>query len=280
MLNVFEYTDYRSYLLDYYKEKKAGNASFSYNGFSTKAGFKNKGFLHTVLHGSKNLSKSSIIKLINAIGLKKREAEYFENLVFFNQAIELIERTYFCEKMNSVKLQDRSVTIVQQTRRDQYEFYSKWHHSAVRSLIDMYPFSDDYKWLAKSVYPPITTKQARKSVELLVKLGFIEKQKDGRYKLTSRNITSGNEIISLAALNFHKEATRLVEHALDTVPKEKRNITGLTLGISGNMYQKICDEIKEFRARIVNIVQDDQDADQTYQLNFHLFPITRATKKS
>ena len=40
--------------------------------------------------------------------------------------------------------------------RDQYEFYSKWYHSAIRSLIDMYPFKDDYSWLAKNVYPPIT----------------------------------------------------------------------------------------------------------------------------
>jgi uncharacterized protein (TIGR02147 family) len=279
MLNVYEYTDYRAFLKDYYKEKKAANPVFSYNSFSLKAGFKNKGFLYGAIHGSKNLSKSSIIKVSNALGLKKNEADYFENLVFFNQAIDLIERTYFCEKLNSSKPLDKSITVVHQTRKDQYEFYSTWYHSAIRSLIDMYPFKGDYAWLARNVHPRITEKQAEKSVALLEKLGFIEKQKSGVYKLTNPNITTGNEIIALAALNFHKEASRLVEYALDTVPKDRRNITGLTLGISELTYLRICEELKEFRARIVNIVQDDQEADRAYQLNFHFFPVTKILGK-
>jgi uncharacterized protein (TIGR02147 family) len=274
MTNVFEYTDYRAYLADYYKEKKAANPLFSYNSFSLKAGFKNKGFLYGVIHGSKNLSKSSIIKISGALALKRNEAEYFENLVFFNQAIDLIERTYFCEKLNSAKTNDRKVTLVHQTRKDQYEFYSTWYHCVVRSVIGMYPFKGDYAWLAKKVYPNITPKQAEKSVELLEKLGLIAKRKDGTYALTNNNITTGNEIVALAALNFHKEASRLVEYSLDTVPMGKRNITGLTLGISDRTYQRICEEIKEFRARIVNLVQDDLEADRTYQLNFHFFPVT------
>jgi uncharacterized protein (TIGR02147 family) len=279
MPNVFDYTDYRKYLLDYYLAKKKDNPSFSYTCLSVRAGFKNKGFLHSVLHGRKNLSKSSIVKLVTAIGLKKTEADYFENLVFFNQAMDLIERTYFCEKLKSISHPSRSVTVVQQMRRDQYEFYSKWYHSAVRSVIDMYPFKNDYAWLAKKVFPAITTKQAKMSVALIEKLGLIEKKKDGFYKLTNSNITTGSEITALAALHFHKAAAHLVEHALDTLPREKRNITGLTLGISETMYKKICDEIQAFRERIVNLVQDDKDADRTYQLNFHLFPITNVSNR-
>jgi uncharacterized protein (TIGR02147 family) len=138
----------------------------------------------------------------------------------------------------------------------------------------MYPFKDDYAWLARNVFPAISVKQAKYSVRLLEQLGLVEKKNDGVYALTSKNITTGNEITALAALNFHKEAGQLVGHALDTLPREKRNVTGLTLGISKEMYQKICDEIQSFRARIVDIVQDDIGADRAYQLNFHLFPIT------
>ncbi|MBN2035486.1 MAG: TIGR02147 family protein [Chitinispirillaceae bacterium] len=279
MPNVFEYTNFRYFLADYYKAKKRVNPAFSYYGFSLRAGFKSKGFLYTVIHGNKNLSKSSILKVANAIGLKKNEMDYFENLVFFNQAIDLIERTYFCEKLNTAKFRDRNVAVVQQTRKDQYAFYSTWYHSAVRSLIDMYPFADDYEWLSKSVVPQITVKQARKSVELLRNLGMIERGGDGYYHLTNKNITTGNEIVALAALNFHKEAAHLVEHALDTLPKERRNITALTLGVSEQTYMRICDEIKDFRSRIINLVQDDQEADQAYQLNFHFFPITNAERK-
>ncbi len=279
MPNIFEYTDYRKYLGDYYEENKAKSKSFSYNTLSLKAGFKNKAFLYLVIHGKKNLSKISIVKLSQAIGHNNNEAEYFENLVFFNKAYNLKERNYFYDKLDAVKCKDSKVKKVHQTRKDQYEFYSKWYHSAIRSLIDMYPFKDDYKWLAKNVNPPIKAGQAKKSVELLEKLGLIKKQKSGVYKLAYKSITTGNEIKSLAALNFHKEATDLAKNALETLPKAKRNITGLTVGVSEDTYKRICEEIKAFRSRIVQMVDQDKEADRTYQLNFHFFPITNTDIK-
>ena len=69
--SVFGYTDYRKYLADYYTVKKKENPSFSHTVLSQKAGFKNKGFIHTVIHGTRNMSKPSIVKISEAIGLKK-----------------------------------------------------------------------------------------------------------------------------------------------------------------------------------------------------------------
>nr|AEI30281.1 hypothetical protein LDC_03685 [uncultured microorganism] len=280
MPNLFEYTDYRKYLTDYYNEKKAKNHSFSYNCLSMKAGLKSKGTLHEAIHGKRNLSKQSVIKLSQAIGHNRKECEYFENLVFFNQEKGLKERSYFHERMEEIKPQDKATKDVLQLRKDQYEFYSKWYHSAIRSLIDMYPFKDDYAWLAKNVYPSITTKQAKKSIELLDRLGLIEKQKNGSYKLTSQSISSGEDITSLAALNFHKEAAQLAQNALDQLPSGKRNISGLTLGLSEKTYNKICDEIQSFRSKVVKMVEADHEADRTYHLNFHFFPVTNTDIKN
>lgn len=274
MPNLFEYTDYRKYLIDYYTEKKAVNRSFSYNGLSQKAGLKSKGTLHEAIHGKRNLSKQSVIKLSQAIGHSKKEAEYFENLVFFNQSPGLKERSYFHARMEDVKPQDQATKDVLQLRKDQYEFYSKWYHSAIRSLIDIYPFRDDYAWIAKNVFPAITSKQAKKSIGLLERLGIIEKQQNGVYKIASKSISSGEEITSLAVLNFHKEAAQLAQNALDQVPSHERNISGLTLGLSQKTYIKICEQIQAFRAKIVKMVEEDQEADRTYHLNFHFFPVT------
>jgi len=143
----------------------------------------------------------------------------------------------------------------------------------------MYPFKDDFRWLAKNVFPPITPRQAKQSVQLLEKLGLIQRQKNGTFKLTSKSITTGSEIVSLAVHNFHKEAADLAKNALERVPLDKRNITGLTLGISGKTYLKLCEEIRQFRSKIVRIAEQDEEADRTYQLTFHLFPITSTAIK-
>ena len=275
MLKVFEYTNYREYLAAWLNEKKKSQPAFSYGLFARVAGFTDRGFLHNVIHGKRDLTKESLVKVSQAIGHSKAEAEYFENLVFFNKSPDLKTRGYFFEKLNNVKSNEKAAVKALQTRKDQYDFYSQWYYSAIRSLIDMYPFAGDYNWLAKSVYPPISAREARKAVQLLEKLELIKKGKDNTYQLTDKSITTGNEIASLAVNNFHKSICDLAKNALESVPADKRNVTSLTLGISEKTYQKICADIQTLRSKIVQMVREDETADRTYQLNFHLFPITK-----
>ena len=49
-------------------------------------------------------------------------------------------------------------------------------------------------------------------------------------------------------------------------------MTGLTLGISKEGYEKICEKIQSFQADIMEIADTDASADRVYQLNFHFFP--------
>ena len=134
MVNVFEYTDFRKYLADYYADQKTQNPSFSYKYFAEKAGFKNKGFVFNIINGDKNLSKDSIVKISQACKHTKYDAEYFENLVCMNQAKEYKMRKYFYERLEKIKNQGRKTSKARLIVKDQYEFYSKWYHSAIRSL--------------------------------------------------------------------------------------------------------------------------------------------------
>ncbi len=275
---LFTYLDYRKYLLDYYQSKKQENASYSFTIMAQKAGFRNRGFLHNVMNGKKNLSKSSVFKLSQALKHSKSEAEYFENLVFFNQSNDLTQRNHYFSLMNSIRSRIEGAAHIQKVRLDQYEYYANWYHSAVRSLIDLYPFKGNYKWLAQKVFPTITPKQARQSVKLLVRLGLIKKKTDGYFEVPDKHISTGNELLDLAALNFHRECTRLAAESIETLPKDNRNITGLTMGISQNAYLRICEEANDFRQRITDIVEADDGCDRVYQMNIHIFPFSKPEK--
>jgi uncharacterized protein (TIGR02147 family) len=274
MPDIFTYTDYRTFLADYYCNHKAENPAFSYQLLSDKAGFSNKGFLFNVITGKKNLSKSSAVKLAQAFRLSAKEADYFENLVSFNQAKNLRERNYFFDKINAIKSNRLGAATVRETRKEQYDYYAAWYISVVRSLIDMHPFRDDYRWLAKNVYPPIKPKEAKRAVMLLEKLGMIQKQKDGFYKVADKTITAGKEIVQLGLLNFHLQATELAKKALRELPKDRRNISGLTLGISKKTYEAMCNEIGEFQSKLLAKAEADGEADNVYQINFHFFPVS------
>lgn len=275
MPSVFNYQDYRKFLGDYYEEKKASGSAFSYQNFSRKAGFTSKSFVFNVINGRKNLSRASVVRMCEALGLSKSEAAYFENLVYFNQARNFTERNFYYEKLNAIAPATAEASNARKLRRDQYEFYSQWYHAVVRSLIDLFPDEKDSTKLARMIHPAIKPRQAQKSVELLLRLGLIEKQKNGAYKVNSKILSTGNEVESLAVTHFHLECMELAAKALKELPGDRRNVSGLTLGISEKAYDKIREVIHSCQKAILDIAEKDIDSDRVYQLNFHLFPVSR-----
>jgi uncharacterized protein (TIGR02147 family) len=272
MTNIFEYTNFRIYLDEWYEAKKRNNPNFSFQHIADKAGIKNKGFIYNIIKGDKLLSKSNVFKISKALGHNRYEAEYFENLVAFNQAIDLTEKKYLFEKLSQITNMGKTVSKAQVLRKDQYEYYSNWYHAMIRSIIGMYGFRDDYKWLSRMINPPITVPQAKHSVQLLEKLQLILKDDQGIYRLSHNNLTTGKDLMSVAFQNFHSACTDLAKRAITEFPLEKRNMTGLTLGISEKTYERICKEIEVFQEKIMGIAEVDETADRVYQLSFHLFP--------
>jgi uncharacterized protein (TIGR02147 family) len=273
--DIFTFTDYRKFLASYYEEKKTGTPSFSYHNFALKAGFTSKSAVLNVIRGRKNLSKASGLQLAEAMGLDKREAAYFEALVSFNQARNFKERAFSFERLNAVRPQSAEASSAKRLRQDQFEFYAKWYHVVIRSLIDAAPFKGDYRRLASLVYPAITPRQARDSVELLQRLGLAEKADDGSFRVTDNVLTTGPDVTSLAVQRFHLETMELAAQALQRLAAEERNISGLTLGISKEAYGRILDVIRECQQKIMDIAEKDRKADGVYQLNFHFFPVSR-----
>jgi uncharacterized protein (TIGR02147 family) len=283
MPNIFTYTDYREFIADYYKERKAEFPAFSFQILANQAGFPNKGFVYNVMKGRKNLSRASAKKLSKAMQLSLAEAEYFEKLVSLNQAKNHEEKTFYFSQLCSIRANRPGATRIRQILRDQYQFYSQWYISAIRSLIDMHPIRDDYSsysWLAKNVYPAIKPFAAKKAVQLLENLGMIRKKRDGTFEVTEKTITAGSEVIRLGLHEFQLQTMQLAAKALKRLPKESRHVSGLTLGISRTTYEEICKEIEEFQVKLLAMAEQDKDADNAFQLNFHLFPLTNVDGSS
>jgi uncharacterized protein (TIGR02147 family) len=274
------YTDFRKYLGDYYKWAKTQANGFSYQVFAARTGLTSKGFLFNVIAGKRNLSRSNTLGIISSLKFNKCEAIYFEHLVAFNQAGCLKERNHYYALLSSVKVSGKHPWKPQLVRRSQYEFYSRHYHSVIRSLIGLHPFKGDFNWLARRVRPRITPGQAKKSVELLESLGFVRRRKNGVYVLTERSIVTPVEVQSLAVANFHKQSGELAIRSIAEQPSSRRNITGVTIGISGAGYKKICEEIAEFRRKLCQIAEGDLNAKSVYQMNFQFFPVSSSLTKN
>jgi uncharacterized protein (TIGR02147 family) len=274
MPDIFTYTDYRRFLADSYAAMKQRQPSFSYLCFARRAGFRNKGFLHNVIAGRKNLSAASVAKLAPVLTRTDREAEYLRVLVAFGQARTVQERNMLFDRLCTIRSYHAGADMVRELRADQYEFYSRWYYAAIRALLEIYPFKGDYRWLGSLVYPKIGVRQARKAVGVLTRLGMIKRQRDGTYRLTDKLIRPSDEVRRLAIVNFHLDVARLARDAIERLPPDKRNVTGLTLGVSQATYERICQETLKFQQRVLQMAEADTAPDRVYQYNFQIIPLS------
>jgi uncharacterized protein (TIGR02147 family) len=274
MISIFQYTNYRTYLKDLFKEKK-DKEKFTYRKFAELAGVNSSSWLLLLIKGKKNLTSDSAIRISRALGHTPEETEYFENLVHFTQAKTVESKNYFFTQLADIKKKSckKDRLNVKFITEDQYEYYNKWYHPVIRSLVTKVNFKDNYGLLGKQLIPVITASQARKSVELLVRLGLIKRDSQDRWVQCDAVISTGDEVDSLNVINYHKQTLKKAEAIFDHCPKEQRDISGLTMGIGAEEFRLIKSKVQAFRKEIMKIAQNAKKADRVYQLNAQLFPM-------
>jgi uncharacterized protein (TIGR02147 family) len=271
MKSILEYTDYRTFLKEFIQLRHDQGLPASNRWFAQKLNINSNAWLTYVLQGKRNLNNQTTQLLSVLFKFSASESRYFKALVQFNQAKTIDERNLYYREMELAR-KSGSTKIVSS---DQYEFYSVWYHSAIRSIIDMYPDFTDFETLGTLVSPPITASEAKKSVTLLERLGLIFKDADGKYHVGDKTISTGTYEKALAIANFQRETMKLAQEALDRVPKTERDISTMTLGISGEALEKIQVLLQETRRKIAEIASADPGSDRVFQLNMQLFPLSK-----
>jgi uncharacterized protein (TIGR02147 family) len=200
--------------------------------------------------------------------LKKKECDYFQNMVLFCDAASHEEKQAYFDKMKSFK--EVSVRLV---GSQEYRYYEKWYHSAIRAMLGYFPFRDDFGKIGKLLIPEIDAREVKESVALLKELKLVAFDQDGYLRPADAVLSTGYDATGMAVNTFLHSTLRLSESALGRFPKDERNFSCLTLGISEDGFKEIQQELREFRRKVMKIAADDR-ADRIYQLSFQLFPLS------
>lgn len=267
MPDIYNYLDYREYLRDCYQEKKQDNPGFSYQVLANLAGFKSKSFLPHVIEGTRNLSEASIPGIVQALKLSEREREYFELLVAYGQARSHAGKQRFFEALVEKGPRTKARLLLQ----NYHEFYSHWYHNSIRELVTIVDFGEDYARLARMLKPRISARQARRSVAMLVRLGLLRKE-GNRYVQADRNLTTGFTVQSLSVENFHLQNLNLAGESIDTCPAQHRELGCMVAGLSQQGFETVKKEMREFRSKLVSIINRDEPAERVYHIAMQLFP--------
>lgn len=274
MVSVYDYVIYRDYIRDYYKEQKKINSKFSYQSFANKAGFSTKTFIPKVIKGEKKLAQRSMSLIIKAMNLNKREATYFETIVNFNDAKDIYQKEYYLNYLHSLK--KKSTIILNYI--DEFHYFSKWYHVVVYELLSFIDWKGDYVILGKSVKPSITKIQARKAVELLIKLGLIKKESSGKYVQTGQ-MKLDSSFKSFAIKRFQESVLEMGVRILKR-DYDKQCIQTITRGVSLSKLPFIIEEMEKFKKKIIEIVESSNLKEEVIQLNCQLFSVSNSKKVS
>lgn len=277
MANIFEYQNFRTYLKDYYAEQKAKKKNFSYRYFSEKAGVNSPSFLYYVIENKRNLTESSVLKISQAIGLSREEAEYFSSLVFFNQAKTINEKTHYYSKL----LEIRRPLDVQTIEGDRYEYYAKWYHSVIREVATFLDFRGDFAKLGAFLVPSISGHDAKESIRLLERLGFLECDEQGLYHQTSNLVIGRPSPLHVFQIErFQREMLQMAIKAYDSMSIDQRMSTSTTLSVSAKTVTLFKLRLREFQHDIMEIARMDECQEQSIQITMNLFPVSRCLNEN
>jgi uncharacterized protein (TIGR02147 family) len=227
--------------------------------------------LKDIMAGRRRLSPAVMQKYAAAMKLTPKETEYFGAVVQFVNSKSNDEKNRHFTRM--LRLHGNST--IKFIDKEQYEFYRCWYHSALREMVTLPDFREDYDWIAKRCAPRITAAQAKKSVEVMLQLGILRRNARGKLEVADTVISSEYEIKSFVLRNFHTEMLELAKGALERFEPHEREISSLTLGVSNKCYERIKERIRTFKQELLTMVVDDtSDSETVCQCNFQLFPLT------
>jgi uncharacterized protein (TIGR02147 family) len=268
MNDIFDYLQYQDFLRDHYKSSKNRQRFFSFRYIALKTGL-DASFYVKVLNKQKHISDSAIPKLVDFLRLNKRESEYFAVLVRFNKAKRPEQERMYFEKLLALRN-----PVSKTLDKDKYDYFSSWRNVAVWEELKVISFKGNFAGLAARMNPAISPAQAKASVRLLEKLGMVIREKDGTYRVTDEFVSSDGVTRAMAVRAFQKEVGLLAANAIERIPKEQRDISTLTLSTSAACLEAIRERLTEVRQEIMELVKKDGAAEEVYQLNFQIFPLT------
>jgi uncharacterized protein (TIGR02147 family) len=269
-VKVFAYQNYREYLRDVLDRlRETSDGRFSHRFVAMQVGF-SPGYLGRILKGEKNLSEKLIQGFTRFLKLTAAEAAYFDALVKFNQCTGAEDAEVYRKRLLKVRI-PRQYTV----ERDQFEYYSHFHHSVIRSLIGILDIGADARVeaLGKLLLPPLSGSECRKSVELLLRLGFIRLEQ-GRYRLADRFISTGRKIANAHVQAFLRQSAELGAVSVGYPPGTRHHST-LTLGVSDAAFAVLQEKISEFRTEIRGLIEADRDPNHVVQIHFQIFPVAK-----
>lgn len=268
--NIYNFGDYREFLKDRYKQLKETDPVFSFRNFSKQAGFGSPNYLKLVMDGKRNLSADAIGKFAKGLRLDSHESEFFKYMVECNQCDSTAKQKVYEAKLMYL----RELFKVKSLIPELYDYYHEWYHSAIRETVKKGKVKNDPAAIAKSLVPNINEEEAKKSIELLTTLKFVEVNAEGWLEARESGCAVDAETAALSQKIHYEQMAELAAQSLYTQGPETQDFESVTVSLP---IEKVAELKSKIQALIQAAVKEHSNNPDhaMFQLNVQLFAITQ-----
>jgi uncharacterized protein (TIGR02147 family) len=268
MPDIFSYYNYRTFLADTLAERKINKKKLSLRRLATALEL-NVSTLSRIMRAQRNLTPGMVEKVVRYFRLPKRKKVYFKLLVACNQQKNPRARLELYDKLWHFRNEK-----LRYVPGRQEQFYSEWFYSAIRELVNIYPHPHHYRKISSMTIPRVSVPNVKKAVGLLEELGFIRRI-GSRYELAGRFISAGKEVSDDAMRRFQVSMIGLAVEAIKRVPPSERDLSTLTLSLSESAFERTRTLLEQTRTMLLSIAEADSQPERVFQVNLHLFPLSK-----
>jgi uncharacterized protein (TIGR02147 family) len=265
MNSLFSFDNYRRYLRSYYEYFKK-EEGLTFQAFSKRAGIPSANFLKLVIDGKRNLSLESLHQFARALRLNRSEQEYFECLVWHDQAGDRAIKTYYDSRLKALRA-NRPQSLA---RISKHELLEQWFYPAILLLANRRPIQDSVSRIAKELR--LTESIVSQAISRFLNAKILELEGEV-YILRSENLYAKDEkSFSTSHKAFLRSQLRLSSEALERAYSRTGKFYSQTFTGSEKKYSNHLSIIDKALDEILASSEGDE-AEGLYQLNIQIFPL-------
>ena len=276
-LNIFNYTDWQIFLREWIEVRRSVDPSVTLQSLAYRLGLKARSHLHRLVNTpGKTLAPHLVGPLGKLMSLNAAEAEYWDALVSMSRARTLDERNRQYLRIYKLQTTKKSADLAPSLS----EYFSTWYLPVLREAVMLAGWFGDTSKLARWFDPSITETQVRRGIELLIKLGLLQKNADGSFVQVDAVLHTKSHSRELAVANFQREMIQLGERALASVESASREVSTVTFSIPRKAFPRIQQLMREFQDALARESMSVQGThDSVFQFNIQCFPVAKNPKK-
>lgn len=266
---LFEYTDYRVFLKDYYNHRKQAHPQWGLGSWATQLKVRSKSTLAMILNGQRHPGPKLVESMVEYFQFSKEQRSYFCDLVNLrkndgNEAVHFLLKERLAQSRQTKQFESLDL--------DAFSLISNWFYPAIRELSLLPDFRPDPDWIAHQLYGKVTPREVKFALSVLKRLGLIQRNENSPPP-EHLNIAD-KDIAHEAVKRFHEHSLRLASEQIRATGPEEREFFSSTFAIRQEDMPEAKRLLRELANKFADVVEN-QSGDRIYQMEIAFFPVTR-----